>query len=42
MGEDYLFDIFMFGKVVGGGMFLVVLGGCVEVMDLLVLFGFVY
>ena len=41
-GEDYLPDIFTFGKVVGGGMPLAALGGRAEVMDLLAPLGPVY
>jgi glutamate-1-semialdehyde 2,1-aminomutase len=41
-GEDYLPDIFTFGKVVGGGMPLAALGGHAEVMDLLAPLGPVY
>jgi len=41
-GEEYLPDIFTFGKVVGGGMPLAALGGRAEVMDLLAPLGPVY
>ncbi len=41
-GEDYLPDIFTFGKVVGGGMPLAALGGRADVMDLLAPLGPVY
>ena len=41
-GEDYLPDIFTFGKVVGGGMPLAALGGRAEIMDLLAPLGPVY
>ncbi|MFJ4999223.1 glutamate-1-semialdehyde 2,1-aminomutase [Microbacterium sp. NPDC088619] len=41
-GEDYLPDIFTFGKVVGGGMPLAALGGRAAVMDLLAPLGPVY
>lgn len=42
VGEDYLPDIFTFGKVVGGGMPLAALGGRADVMDLLAPLGPVY
>ncbi|WP_314426919.1 glutamate-1-semialdehyde 2,1-aminomutase [uncultured Microbacterium sp.] len=41
-GEEYLPDIFTFGKVVGGGMPLAALGGRADVMDLLAPVGPVY
>lgn len=41
-GEEYLPDIFTFGKVVGGGMPLAALGGRADVMDLLAPLGPVY
>jgi glutamate-1-semialdehyde 2,1-aminomutase len=41
-GEDYVPDIFTFGKVVGGGMPLAALGGQADVMDLLAPLGPVY
>lgn len=41
-GEQYLPDIFTFGKVVGGGMPLAALGGRAEVMDMLAPVGPVY
>ena len=41
-GEDYVPDIFTFGKVVGGGMPLAALGGRAAVMDLLAPLGPVY
>lgn len=41
-GEDYLPDIFTFGKVVGGGMPLAALGGRAAIMDLLAPLGPVY
>lgn len=41
-GEEYMPDIFTFGKVVGGGMPLAALGGRAEVMDLLAPLGPVY
>ncbi|MFJ2369039.1 glutamate-1-semialdehyde 2,1-aminomutase [Microbacterium sp. NPDC087665] len=41
-GENYLPDIFTFGKVVGGGMPLAALGGRADIMDLLAPLGPVY
>ncbi|MCS4275979.1 glutamate-1-semialdehyde 2,1-aminomutase [Mycetocola sp. BIGb0189] len=41
-GEDYVPDLFTFGKVIGGGMPLAALGGRAEVMDHLAPLGPVY
>jgi glutamate-1-semialdehyde 2,1-aminomutase len=41
-GEEYMPDIFTFGKVVGGGMPLAALGGRADIMDLLAPLGPVY
>ncbi|WP_102193314.1 glutamate-1-semialdehyde 2,1-aminomutase [Microbacterium aurantiacum] len=41
-GEEFVPDIFTFGKVVGGGMPLAALGGRAEIMDLLAPVGPVY
>lgn len=32
-GVGWMFDIIVFGKVIGGGMLFVVFGGCVFIMD---------
>ncbi|MFY9713592.1 MAG: glutamate-1-semialdehyde 2,1-aminomutase [Microbacterium sp.] len=41
-GEEFVPDVFTFGKVVGGGMPLAALGGRAEIMDLLAPVGPVY